>query len=115
MIRSLGYRPLRVTIRPERIQHSVPLDQNVDCLVTGGPGPFTISWYYNTTRGRPFFTSGRIYVERTGSIDGYDDGLRLILNSSLPELDSGVYICVAKTEWEEAEQSIDVDISSGST
>ena len=92
----------------------MPPDQNVDCLVTGGPGPFTISWYYNASNCRSFSTSGRIHVEHIGSINGYDDGLRLILNSSLPEHDSGVYICVAETEWEKVEQSIEIDLTNGS-
>ena len=88
--------------------------QNIDCLVTGAPGPLTINWYYNTIQGQPISIDGRIYVEHIDSVHidsviGYDNGLRLVLNSSFPDYDSGVYTCIAKTDWEQAEQSLNVN------
>lgn len=110
VIHSLGYRPLNITISPENIKQ-VPPYQNVDCLVTGTPGPITINWYYNNTQGWPIFSSGRIRVEQITSGSGYDAGLRLVLNSSFPDYDSGVYICVAKSDWEEVERSVIINFT----
>lgn len=105
----LGYHPLNITITPRSIHQVYPY-QNIDCLVTGAPGPLTINWYYNS---QPLSIIGRIYVEYIDNVIGYDNGLRLVLNSSFPEYDSGVYVCIAKTDWERAEQGLNINFMIG--
>lgn len=111
MIYSLGYRPLDVTISPRSI-HQVPPYQNIDCLVTGAPGPISVNWYHDNTEGWPISSYGRIHVEQIINVSsGFDIGLRLILNSSFPDYDSGWYICVAMSNWEKAEHSLNIKFS----
>lgn len=112
MNHSLGYRPLNIVISPRHGYHwqQVPPYQNLDCLVTGAPGPIIINWYYGSTHGQPIPSIGRVHAEHVIS-SGYDGGLHVVLNSSFPDHDSGVYICVAKTDWEQVEQSININFT----
>jgi len=87
--------------------------QNVDCLVSGGPGPVTVNWYHKNTNGEPISSHGRIRVEEMISDGVFDVGLRLVLNSSLPYYhpDAGLYICVAKNDWEQVEQILNISFA----
>lgn len=111
MIHFLGYRPL-IIISPRNISHweQLPPYQNLDCLVTGAPGPITINWYHGNTS-EPISSFGRIHVEQLNNASVFDGGLRLVLNSSFPDRDSGTYICVAMSNWEQVEQSININFT----
>ena len=106
----LAYSPLNIVISPIHGNHwqQVPPYQNLDCLVTGAPGPLDIEWYYMSTPSQLLSTIGRIRVDHVSSSE-YDGGLRLVLNSAFPIHDSGVYTCVAKNGWEQVKQTINID------
>lgn len=112
MIHCLGYHPLTI-VSPSnsyRWQQTRPY-QNLDCLVTGAPSPIAVNWYHKNIDGRPISSHGRIHVEQLISSDGeFDAGLRLVLNSSLPnhDPDTGLYVCVAKNVWEQVERSLNI-------
>ena len=104
---------MNITVAPVSVWQ-VPPYHDVDCLVTGAPGPITIRWYYGNTRGWPIASSGRIHVEQVISSNVNDGGLRLVLSSSFPDYDNGVYICVASNGWEVVEQSLTINFTIGS-
>lgn len=99
-----------MTIHPVNTQQ-VPPYQDLDCLVTGAPGPIHINWYYNSIHGRPIADGGRIHVAKISNGSGYEGGLRLVLKSAFPRYDSGIYICVAKTDWEVTKQSLRINLT----
>ena len=100
-----GYRPLNITYSYDgnRWQQVHPY-KSVDCIATGGPGPVTLKWRY---RGNVIHDYGRIHVKDVPM--GNYTVLRLVLDSALPGIDSGLYTCVADNEWQEpVERSLNI-------
>jgi len=101
-----GYQPLSITYNHDNNPwQQVHPYSNVDCMATGGPGQVTIKWYHQNDI-IPYY--GRIRVEDITMANF--TVLRLVLESAFPDIDSGLYKCVANNEWHDpVERSLVID------